>query len=84
MSGPKVVPFEREGWRDAAKTLREVADELDGVDIDPCEVGALVMLTSTGVVEVFGFGPRGEDLQCLALFRLGEQRMVDAMLGEEG
>lgn len=80
MTGLKVVSFEREGWRDAVSVLRKIADQLESGELPACKVGALVMMGEGGQVEAFGFGPAADDLQTLALFRLGEQRLVDVML----
>lgn len=37
----KIVEFKREDWRDAAKTLRKIADDLDAGVHPECTVGAL-------------------------------------------
>lgn len=37
----KLIDFKREGWRDAAKTLRKIADDLDAGVHPECTVGAL-------------------------------------------
>lgn len=46
----KVLEFKREDWRDAAKTLRKIADDLDAGVHPDCTVGALAL-----------FGAKGED-----------------------
>lgn len=79
----KVLEFQREGWRDAAKTLRKVADQLEAGDLPACEVGVLAMVGNNGQGEVFGFGQRGDDLQCIGAMRLAEQRLIDTLLSSE-
>lgn len=44
----KLIDFKREGWRDAAKTLRKIADGLDAGEHPECTVGALTMIGSKG------------------------------------
>ncbi|MGN8259500.1 hypothetical protein ACLEJW_09220 [Pseudomonas sp. SMSB3] len=81
----KVVEFQRENWRNAAKTLRTIADQLDSGELPPCNIGTLAMRSPEGQVEIFGFGPAADDLQALALFRLAEQKLIDVLLdGGEG
>lgn len=75
-----VVEFKREGWRDAAAALRKVADQLDSGELQPCAIGVLALRSPNGRVEAFAFGPAADDLQALALFRLGERKLVDALL----
>ena len=53
----KVLEFKREGWRDAAKTLRKIADDLDAGEYPECTVGALTLIGAKGEVTVFGLGP---------------------------
>lgn len=77
----KLVEFKREGWRDAARTLRKIADDLESGEIAPCSTGVLSLRSDDGRVTVYGFGPKADDLQSLAMFRLGEQKLLDAMLG---
>ncbi|MNR29599.1 hypothetical protein D3C85_1469960 [compost metagenome] len=76
----KVLTFEREGWREAVRTLRKIADDLEVGELEPCSVGVLAMRSGSGRITAFGFGPLADDLQSLALFRLGEQKLLDAML----
>jgi hypothetical protein len=76
----KVVSIQREGWRDAAATLREIADALESGEIPPCSIGAMVMIHDTNEVGIYGFGPQAEELQTLAAFRLGEQTLIDNIL----
>lgn len=76
----KVVEFQRENWRNAARTLRTIADRLDSGELPPCSIGTLAMRSAGGKLEVFGFGPMADDLQALALFRLAEQKLIDVLL----
>ena len=76
----KVVEFKREGWRDAAATLRKVAVQLESGELEPCAIGVLALRSPSGTVEAFAFGPAADDLQALALFRLGERKLVDVLL----
>ena len=76
----KVVQFQREEWRDAARTLRKIADQLESGELPPCNIGTLAMRSPEGQVEIFGFGPVADDLQALALFRLAEQKLIDVLL----
>lgn len=81
----KVVELQRESWRDAAKTLRKIADDLDAGEHPECSVGTLTMIGPNGEVTVFGLGPKCDDLQCLGAMRLGEQKLIDVLLdGGEG
>jgi hypothetical protein len=85
MSDLKVLNFEREGWRDAARTLRKIADDLESGEFGACKIGVLALMTESREVKAFGFGPVADDLQTLALFRLGEQKLIDVLLdGGEG
>jgi len=79
----KVVEFKRENWRDAAKTLRKIADQLDSGELPVCSIGVMAMRDPSGQVELFAFGPVADDLQSLALFRLAEQKMIDVLLAPE-
>lgn len=76
----KVVPFKREAWRDAVGTLRTIADQIESGELPPCAVGALAMRSSDGGVTAFGFGPAADDLQALALFRLGGRKVEDFLM----
>lgn len=80
MTKLNVVTFEREGWRDAAKTLRKIADDLDAGVHPECTVGALTLIGPKGQVTVFGLGPKCDDLQCLGAMRLGEQKVIGVLL----
>lgn len=75
----KVVGFQREGWRDPVKTLESIIEMLKSGEMAPCEIGALVTMNTEGAVEVFGFGPKAEDLQVLALLRIGETSLIDSL-----
>lgn len=79
-----VVEFNRENWRDPARTLRQIADDLDSGTLEACSVGAVSMLAESGKIEVFAFGPVAEDLQALAVMRLGEQKLVDIIMETAG
>lgn len=81
----KVVEFQRENWRDASKTLRKIADQLDSGELPVCSISVMAMRDPSGQVELFAFGPVADDLQSLAMFRLAEQKLIDALLdGGEG
>lgn len=79
----KVVELQRESWRGASKTLRQIAAQLDSGELPVCSIGVLAMRSSEGQVEIFGFGPVADDLQVLALFRLAEQRLINVLLESE-
>lgn len=76
----QLIDFKRDGWRDAAKTLRKIADNLDAGVHPECTVGALTLLGPKGQVTGFGFGPKCDDVQCLGAMRLGEQKLIDVLL----
>ncbi|KMN20288.1 hypothetical protein [Pseudomonas weihenstephanensis] len=76
----KIVEFKREGWRNAAKTLRKIADDLDAGEHPECTVGALTLIGAKGEVTVFGLGSKCDDLQCLGAMRLDEQKLIDVLL----
>lgn len=81
----KVLEFRREDWRDAAKTLRKIADDLDAAEHPECTVGALTLIGAKAEVSVFGLGPKCDDLQGLGAMRLGEQKLIDVLRdGSEG
>ena len=73
----KVVEFKREGWRDAVRTLRKIADDLESGERETCSVGVIGLRSERGCIDVFGFGPMADDMQSLALFRLGEQKLIE-------
>jgi len=79
----KVVEFQREHWRDASRTLRKIADQLDSGELPVCSLGVLAMRCPAGQVEIFAFGPVSDDLQALAMFRLAEQKLIDVLLEPE-
>ncbi|UZJ58568.1 hypothetical protein OKW98_18500 [Pseudomonas sp. KU26590] len=83
MSQLKVVTFEREGWRDAVRTLRKVAEQIESGELPLCDVGVLALIGDNGQLDVYGFGKRGDDLQCIGAMRLAEQRLIDTMLSAE-
>lgn len=89
MDGPvkavNLLPFRREGWREAAATLRRIAEQIENGELSGCRVGALALQGENKKVTVFGFGPHADDLQLLGLFRLAEHKLVEAVLdtGEE-
>lgn len=76
----KLLEFKREDWRDAARTLRKIADDLELGEREACSVGVIGMRTESGRIDVFGFGPMADDMQLLALFRLGEQKLIEIIL----
>jgi hypothetical protein len=53
----KPIDFKREGWRDTAKTLRKIADDLDAGVHPECTVGAPTLMGPKGEMTVFGLGP---------------------------
>ena len=59
--------------------LRKIADQLESGELEPCAIDVLALRSSSGTVEAFAFGPAADDLQALALFRLGEQKLVDVL-----
>jgi hypothetical protein len=46
-----------------------------------CTLGALTLIGPEGEVTMFGLGPKCDDLQCLGAMRLGEQKLIDVLLG---
>ncbi|MEZ2877892.1 hypothetical protein ACBQ28_22530 [Pseudomonas lundensis] len=76
----RVVEFQRENWRNASRTLRKIADQLDSGELPMCSVGVMAMRDPAGQVEVFAFGPVSDDLQSLAMFRLAEQKLINVLL----
>ncbi|MEI7052188.1 hypothetical protein WCL09_17510 [Pseudomonas koreensis] len=58
----KLVEFKREGWRNAAKTMRKIADDLESGEIALCATGALSMRSAHGRVTIYGYWLNGEDL----------------------
>lgn len=75
-NGPKLIQFEREGWRDGVQALKAIVTQLESGEIAPVSIGALVMLGTDGQLEVFGFGPRAEPLELVGLLRYAEQRIM--------
>lgn len=78
----KVVEFKREGWRDTVRSLRKIADDLESGVRECCSVGVIGLRSTSGRIDVYGFGPMADDMQSLALFRLGEQKMIEIILEE--
>jgi hypothetical protein len=76
----KLLEFKREGWRDAVRTPRKIADDLESGEREACSVGVIGLRSESGRIEVFGFGPKADDMQSLALFRLGEQKLIEIIL----
>jgi len=79
--GLKVVPIaEQEGWRDAVKTLRLMADNIEnGVDSGIVRMGYVIQ-REDGCLDIGGMGPLAEDLAVLALLGLGIHQMQSEML----
>ncbi|WP_223526984.1 hypothetical protein [Pseudomonas sp. BF-B-26] len=75
----KVLEFKREGWQDAVRTLRKIADDLESGEREACSVGVIGVLTESGRIDVYGFDPMADDMQSLALLRLGEQKLIDVL-----
>jgi len=73
--------FKREPWRDAAATLRRIADGIESGEYPKPEVCLVVMHSKADGVEVFGLGERCEGLPLLGALRLGEQRIIKSMMG---
>lgn len=81
----KLIHFKREGWRDAAKTLRKIADDLDAGVHPECMVGALTLIRLKGQATVLWLGPECDGLRRLGSVLLGEQKLIDVLLdGSEG
>lgn len=78
----KVLEFKREGWHGAVRSLRKIADELESGEREAFSVGVIGMRTESDCIDVFGFGPMAEDMQSLALLRLGEQKLIDVLLDD--
>jgi hypothetical protein len=76
----KVLEFKREGWLDAVRSPRKIADDIEPGEREACSVGVIGMRTEIGRIDVFGFGPMADDMQLLALFRLGEQKLIGVLL----
>lgn len=83
MSGPKVVPFDREGWRDGIDALKQIVADLESGELDPIHAGVLVLMDKNDGVATFAFGPRADEVTSLGLLRVGEQIIVDSALGDE-
>tara|TARA_Y100000748_G_scaffold289141_1_gene274701 strand:+ start:701 stop:955 length:255 start_codon:yes stop_codon:yes gene_type:complete len=83
MTDLKVVQLKQEGYKDPATALRYILEQLESGEIQPCDIGVLVMMDREGGVETFGFGPKSDDLQTLGLRRLGEQIVIDTAFSPE-
>ncbi|WGK60525.1 hypothetical protein QAO71_10510 [Halopseudomonas sp. SMJS2] len=83
MSGPKVVPFDREGWRDALAALKGVVADIESGELAPVNAGVLVLMDRDGGTETFAFGPRADDITALGLLRIGEQVIIDSRMDGE-
>lgn len=78
-----VVELKRQGWRDAPKTLRVIADDIENGSFGDVRVAGLVLLSDdvdSPRVTVFGMGPNGELLQVLAGLVLGQSVLTDEMV----
>lgn len=83
MTGPKAVPFDREGWRDAVASLKQIVADLESGELAPVDMGVLVLRGKDGATETFAFGGRADEMSALGLLRVGEQIIVDSCLGDE-
>lgn len=83
MSDLKVVQFKQDGYKDPIFALRHILGQLESGELEPCDIGVLVMMGREGAVESFGFGPKSDDLQTLGLLRLGEQLVIDSAFGPQ-
>lgn len=80
----KVVQFQQEGYKDALTALKDIVSQLESGELEAVETGALVLISKSGAVDTFGFGPKSDDLQVIGAFRLGEQVIVDAVFPKGG
>lgn len=80
----KVVQFQQEGYKDAIAALKKVIEHLESGEFAPVETGALALMGRDGSIEVFGFGPKSDELQVLGLFRLGEAQWLDTVFPRGG
>lgn len=80
---PKVVEFKREGWRDAIKALRAIADQMESGEVPRCDVGVFMMKDEDGGFTACGMGTKGDDLALLGLVRCAEQILVRSALQPE-
>lgn len=76
MSDMKVVQLGAGSHIDAISALKEIVRELEAGEIEFCETGALVLVGANGA-EVFGFGPRADDLRVLGALRMAEHSILD-------
>lgn len=82
-NGPKLIQFEREGWRDTVAALRAIADQIESGEQSRPKVGVLVLHGSDNRIETFGFGSKADDLSALGLLRVGEQIIVNGQLSSQ-
>lgn len=80
MSGPTVVEFKREGWRDTIATLKGLIERMESGEQPEVTIGVMVLYDVTGGLATFGFGPQSEDLQLIAMLELGKTQLLDAVL----
>lgn len=80
----KVVQLKQDGYKDAISALKNIIEQLESGELQPCETGALVMVGKDGGLDAFGFGPKSDDLQVIGAFRLGEQVIIDAAFPKGG
>lgn len=80
----KVVQFQQEGYKDAINALKTVIAQLESGELAQVETGALVLMGRDGSIEIFGFGPKSDELQVLAMFRLGEAQWLDTVFPRGG
>lgn len=78
----RVVDFQKEHYRNAAKALRKIAEDIESGEEPDVQTCALVILNSDNQPSIYGFGPRSDELSSLAAFKLGEQALIDVILGE--
>lgn len=82
MSGPTVVEFKRENWRDAATVLRLFLERLESGELAPVIIGCMVIYDDAGALATYGFGPQAEDLQLIAMLELGKTQIMDNVFGD--
>lgn len=80
----KVVQFKQEGYKDAISALKKVVEQLESGELAAVETGAMALIGCDGSVEIFGFGPKSDELQVLGLFRLGEAQWLDTVFPRGG
>jgi hypothetical protein len=80
MSGPNVVQFKREGWRDAVSALSGIVEKLKSGELPPIVIGCLILYDEQGALATYGMGPQAEDLQLLAMLELGKTQIIDQIM----